>query len=313
MTILLVGTDKFGQFVDTSVVKPPKQRVESIDTRPLKDKNGNFILCFRCRKTALNKRMISCDYCPLHWHLDCTDPPMVAPPNPARKWMCPCHIEHVLPKKRQRKNNHGPRIEIYDDKHKVSTAENGKKKGKRRVTIGPLTSEEVPDYIIPYDKVLYRIPASSVKMDFWLQALKRATTTGPAKPRCQQNANVSHPPSTLQSSHPYQPKEISSSSAAIVPTKPVIPSNSSSSILQLPFAVAPVASSSSSSTSSSQSIVQARQLSAPASNSSCTKKMTKAEAKQWLQNIAKFQEQVAKFIEEEYGPSDDEEPNSATA
>ena len=40
--------------------------------------------------------MITCDYCPLSWHMDCIDPPMASMPNPARKWMCPTHVEHVL-------------------------------------------------------------------------------------------------------------------------------------------------------------------------------------------------------------------------
>lgn len=41
-------------------------------------------------------RIISCDYCSLHWHLDCLDPPMVQMPSPLKKWMCPNHIEHVM-------------------------------------------------------------------------------------------------------------------------------------------------------------------------------------------------------------------------
>jgi hypothetical protein len=40
--------------------------------------------------------IISCDYCPLHWHMDCLDPPMTAIPGRERKWMCPNHIEHIF-------------------------------------------------------------------------------------------------------------------------------------------------------------------------------------------------------------------------
>lgn len=40
--------------------------------------------------------IISCDYCPLHWHMDCLDPPMVAIPARERRWMCPNHIEHLF-------------------------------------------------------------------------------------------------------------------------------------------------------------------------------------------------------------------------
>lgn len=42
------------------------------------------------------QRIISCDYCSLHWHLDCLDPPMVQMPSPLKKWMCPNHMEHDL-------------------------------------------------------------------------------------------------------------------------------------------------------------------------------------------------------------------------
>lgn len=40
--------------------------------------------------------ILSCDYCPLHWHMDCLDPPMTAIPARERKWMCPNHIEHIF-------------------------------------------------------------------------------------------------------------------------------------------------------------------------------------------------------------------------
>ncbi|KAG8859364.1 hypothetical protein FRB96_004579 [Tulasnella sp. 330] len=46
------------------------------------------------------KAMIACDYCPLSWHLDCLDPPMVTLPPNHRKWMCPNHADHVIPKRR---------------------------------------------------------------------------------------------------------------------------------------------------------------------------------------------------------------------
>jgi hypothetical protein len=40
--------------------------------------------------------ILSCDYCPLHWHMDCLDPPMVAFPSRERRWMCPSHLEHIF-------------------------------------------------------------------------------------------------------------------------------------------------------------------------------------------------------------------------
>jgi hypothetical protein len=40
--------------------------------------------------------ILSCDFCSLHWHMDCLDPPMTAVPASERRWMCPNHIEHIF-------------------------------------------------------------------------------------------------------------------------------------------------------------------------------------------------------------------------
>ena len=40
--------------------------------------------------------VLSCDYCSLHWHMDCLDPPMTGVPAREKKWMCPNHIERVF-------------------------------------------------------------------------------------------------------------------------------------------------------------------------------------------------------------------------
>ncbi|PWZ00775.1 hypothetical protein BCV70DRAFT_200037, partial [Testicularia cyperi] len=39
--------------------------------------------------------IISCDFCSLHWHVDCVDPPMLGMPSNLRRWMCPAHSDHV--------------------------------------------------------------------------------------------------------------------------------------------------------------------------------------------------------------------------
>jgi hypothetical protein len=71
--------------------------VEEYDTLKLKDKAGNAILCHHCGKSAVNgQRIISCDFCPLSWHLDCIGPmPMPNPPPTQKKWMCPAHADGV--------------------------------------------------------------------------------------------------------------------------------------------------------------------------------------------------------------------------
>lgn len=45
--------------------------------------------------TTLWKSIASCDYCSLHWHLDCLDPPLASMPAAHKKWMCPAHVQHV--------------------------------------------------------------------------------------------------------------------------------------------------------------------------------------------------------------------------
>lgn len=42
------------------------------------------------------RSMVSCDFCALHWHLDCLDPPLPSMPPYNKKWMCPNHSEKVL-------------------------------------------------------------------------------------------------------------------------------------------------------------------------------------------------------------------------
>ncbi|KAG2196504.1 hypothetical protein INT47_012798 [Mucor saturninus] len=102
-----VASDKLGRYVDTTKVKSVRYR-NGLPDRPdyhqLTDRNGKFRLCYYCRKTALKKPMVSCDFCPLYWHLDCLNPPLAIPPNPAKKWRCPNHIENFIKTPREPKN-----------------------------------------------------------------------------------------------------------------------------------------------------------------------------------------------------------------
>ncbi|KAF9184893.1 hypothetical protein BGZ51_003054 [Haplosporangium sp. Z 767] len=103
-----------GEYEDQQDYKPRPKRTNNpsgttaVDFDPtleLQDKHGDIRLCYQCNKSAVNGRfMISCDHCPLHWHLDCLSPPMASAPPSTRKWMCPNHAEHVLPRRRKRKD-----------------------------------------------------------------------------------------------------------------------------------------------------------------------------------------------------------------
>lgn len=72
---------------------------EDRDGFRLKDKAGKPVLCYQCSEpasVAKNRKIISCDFCDQHWHLECLNPPMTGMPPPTRKWMCPVHSDHVL-------------------------------------------------------------------------------------------------------------------------------------------------------------------------------------------------------------------------
>lgn len=99
-------------------------QLEDRDPYRLKDRTGIPVICFRCGKTALPssadaspssamycrrststihsttpeawRSMLSCDYCNLHWHLDCLEPPLTSMPSYGKKWMCPNHTDQVL-------------------------------------------------------------------------------------------------------------------------------------------------------------------------------------------------------------------------
>ncbi|CAJ0942603.1 unnamed protein product, partial [Mesorhabditis belari] len=55
-------------------------------------KNGICAYCQRFGRESIP--LLSCDFCPLVWHLDCLTPPLAAPPKD--KWMCPDHVEHLV-------------------------------------------------------------------------------------------------------------------------------------------------------------------------------------------------------------------------
>lgn len=96
-------------------------QLDERDQHRLRDRNGVPVLCFRCGTSALPESVaaaapaakrarrssstnvsetwrpiVSCDYCSLHWHLDCLEPPLPIMPTFTKKWMCPNHSEQVI-------------------------------------------------------------------------------------------------------------------------------------------------------------------------------------------------------------------------
>ncbi|KAF9425637.1 hypothetical protein BGZ76_003142, partial [Entomortierella beljakovae] len=92
-----VDTNSDGEYVDTLDYKPSRAIASVEDPLEIRDSHGNIRVCFHCDKTAYGgQAMISCEHCPLHWHLDCLSPPLASRPPSTRKWMCPNHADHIL-------------------------------------------------------------------------------------------------------------------------------------------------------------------------------------------------------------------------
>ncbi|PPQ86872.1 hypothetical protein CVT25_012591 [Psilocybe cyanescens] len=188
-----VGSGPKGNYVDTSEIKPPRLnrlgQLEERDPYRLRDRNGGPVLCFQCGFSALPtsltvdappakrprrstskgtppdawKGIVSCDYCNLHWHMDCLDPPLLTLPPLNKKWMCPNHAERIMPHKRRIPKQHAPPIEIT----KPRQFNNGNIE-----VIHPEFSSAPPKPTGNVDEVLingrrYRVPERVIVLDFW--------------------------------------------------------------------------------------------------------------------------------------------------
>jgi hypothetical protein len=180
--------------------------MEYRDPYRTKDKNGAPVLCFRCGTSALPPPMfqdvlpvggesrrpsthdtesgqwrsiVSCDYCPLHWHLDCLSPPLLAMPPLDKKWMCPNHVDHTLvcichffhnlsftelvPKRiKHRIPRQNP---VVIDIERPGRVNNGNIEILDTGTSSPLDKVAVDEVFINGKR--YRIPERVIKLDFW--------------------------------------------------------------------------------------------------------------------------------------------------
>jgi len=115
----------------------------------------------RAHSSEVWRSIISCDYCSLHWHLDCLDPPLTSLPSLGKKWMCPNHADQVLqPKRRIPKSAVAPL-----DINQPNQVNNG------NIEVVPDHSEPPPDKPT-LDEILingrrYRVPEKVILLDFW--------------------------------------------------------------------------------------------------------------------------------------------------
>lgn len=90
---------------------------EERDGTRLRDAKSKPVACYVCGGSSIPLRshttdpestwrqIVSCDYCALHWHLDCLSPPLASMPNSGRKWMCPNHADQVMVSSRPLNNS----------------------------------------------------------------------------------------------------------------------------------------------------------------------------------------------------------------
>ncbi|KAF9384708.1 hypothetical protein BGX21_001245 [Mortierella sp. AD011] len=160
-----VEANSDGEYVDTLDYKPSASGSTAEDPLQMRDSHGEIRICFHCGKSAYGGRMmISCEHCPLHWHLDCLSPPMASRPPTTRKWMCPNHADHILPRYRKRRDafpivvedpfepNDGD-IEIIEEQEE----ERNTKAGASRVRL-PLLHN--------MNGGVYRVPERSIQLGF---------------------------------------------------------------------------------------------------------------------------------------------------
>ena len=148
---------------------PGYDEIPKQDNLKLKDAKNQIILCFSCGLSSLGKReIVACDYCGLHWHLDCLNPPLANPPfrdpqNRAKyRWMCPAHSDPILSTiglcGRRHKTRRPKNAEIVDTQLRRGFKSNG----LVEIELDPSDDEmEIDD-----SPKIYRVTETNVRLDF---------------------------------------------------------------------------------------------------------------------------------------------------
>lgn len=175
-----VATNPYtGDFVDQSRIKA-KKKVDGVkgyveDSHPyqIKTRDGKTILCYACglgASVAKRLKILGCDECDQYFHLDCLDPPLVAPPPSTVKWMCPLHAAKAAPSRRF------PKESVTAQVTEPHTANNGDidviVSSQRRIK--PKNVEE-----LVINRVRYQVPENIIILDFWskISGSDHASTT----------------------------------------------------------------------------------------------------------------------------------------
>ncbi len=132
------------------------------------------------------RSILSCDYCNLHWHLDCLDPPMTSMPSLTKKWKCPGHSENAVEPRRIAKSLQNIELPIPNHRNigagKPYTARvrnNGEidiipealdKTFDRQDGSGPSLTPGWAEQIIEMSsgpKFRFKVPEKVIRTDFW--------------------------------------------------------------------------------------------------------------------------------------------------
>lgn len=169
----------FFSFADNS---SRKGFAEERDPVRLRDPKTGPVACYKCGGSSIPMRslasdpeaswrpIVSCDYCNLHWHLDCLSPPLASMPTSMRKWMCPNHSDQVMPARRT----------VRSGLETVDVGAIGKHNNGNVVVV----ADEEPRAAIPHEDMVinnrrYRVPEKIIQLDFWNKI--RAGAVAPAK------------------------------------------------------------------------------------------------------------------------------------
>ncbi|KAI4133361.1 MAG: hypothetical protein LQ338_000261 [Usnochroma carphineum] len=155
------------------------------DTLKLKDNKDNLVLCFRCGKSAMGNREIAdCDFCNLHWHLDCVDPPLASAPKRFGKgtWKCPAHVDSEITLPRSAS---GKVYKVRRPKHPrvIDTALRRGIKNNGNIEIIDDDSDEEEEEQPPGS--IFRVPAQAIKLDF-IAKVKQANLAAAQKRKRQE-------------------------------------------------------------------------------------------------------------------------------
>uniref|UniRef100_A0A060T0V7 ARAD1C18634p n=1 Tax=Blastobotrys adeninivorans TaxID=409370 RepID=A0A060T0V7_BLAAD len=163
----------------------PVKKANASDEDPLKtlDKYGDPILCYRCKKSALNGvQMLTCDFCSLYFHVDCVEPMIL---GVATRWKCPNHAEQAYkpPRKPRKYRVEEPTLRRGfandGDIEIIPTEDELSERFERRIPrfFSDLynTSDGVAAKLAPQtpysrsfeiDGIKYRLPEEGIKLDF---------------------------------------------------------------------------------------------------------------------------------------------------